>query len=122
MEKIETNKVYCMDAFELLKQLQDKSIDLVLCDLPYGTTRCKWDTILPLDRLWKQYKRILKDDGVVVLTASQPFTTILINSNMDWFRYCWVWDKVKPNGHLVAKFRPMQQTEDILIFTKDNKK
>jgi len=107
---------------ELMQHIPNKSVDMILCDLPYGTTACKWDKILPLNELWKQYKRILKKDGVVVLTASQPFTTDLINSNRDWFRYCWVWDKVKPNGHLVAKFRPMQQTEDILIFTKNNKK
>ena len=101
---------------ELMQHIPDKSVDMILCDLPYGTTACEWDKVLPLDKLWKQYKRILKENGVVVLTASQPFTTDLINSNRDWFRYEWVWIKSKCTGFLTAKYRPMKQHENILIF------
>jgi site-specific DNA-methyltransferase (adenine-specific) len=102
-----------------MKDIPDASVDMVLCDLPYGTTACEWDKVLPLDELWKQYKRILKDDGVVVLTASQPFTTDLINSNRKWFRYCWVWEKSRPTGHLNAKKQPMRKTEDICVYYKN---
>ena len=107
------------DCLELMKDISDKSIDMILCDLPYGTTACKWDTIIPFEPLWEQYNRIIKDNGAIVLFGSQPFTTKLINSNIGKFRYCWVWDKVKPNGHLVAKIRPMQRTEDIVVFGKE---
>ncbi len=98
--------------------LPDKSIDMILCDLPYGTTACKWDTIIPFEPLWKEYKRIIKDRGVIVLTASQPFTTILIASNMKMFKYCWVWDKISKTGHLQVKKQPLKQTEDVCIFYK----
>lgn len=101
-----------------MKDIDDKSIDMILCDLPYGTTACKWDSIIPLEPLWEQYKRIIVDNGAIVLTASQPFTTKLISSNFEMFKYCWVWDKVTARGHLVAKVRPMQQTEDICVFGK----
>jgi len=101
---------------ELMQHIPVKSVDMILCDLPYGTTACEWDKVLPLDELWKQYKRILKEDGVVVLTASQPFTTDLINSNRDWFRYCWVWKKSRPSGFILAKKMPMKEHEDVLVF------
>lgn len=84
-----------------------------------STTQCKWDSILDLNQLWIQYKRIIKDKGNIVLTASQPFTTILINSNLQWFKYCWVWNKIRGVGHLNAKKRPMMCTEDICIFYKN---
>jgi len=104
------------DCLELMKELPDNSVDLILCDLPYGTTACKWDAIIPFDKLWEQYERVSKLNTPIVLTASQPFTSALIMSNVNNFKYCWTWDKVKPNGHLVAKLRPMQRTEDIAVF------
>ena len=113
---LELNKIHQGDCMELMQHIPDKSVDMILCDLPYGTTACEWDKVLPLDGLWKQYKRILKEDGVVVLTASQPFTTDLINSNRDWFRYCWVWKKSRPSGFILAKKMPMKEHEDVLVF------
>jgi len=105
-----------------LYEIPDKSVDMILCDLPYGTTDAKWDKVLPLEELWKQYKRILKEGGVVVLTASQPFTTDLINSNRDWFKYCWVWNKTKSGNFAIAKFQPLRITEDVLIFYRKSGK
>ena len=118
MYKIEEiiNKVHCADCLEFMKLMPDKSVDMILCDLPYGTTACAWDTIIPFEPLWKQYKRIIKDNGAIILTASQPFTSALVMSNIKMFKYCWTWDKTTAKGHLVAKIRPMQQTEDILVF------
>jgi len=113
---IDINKVYLGDCLEVMPSIQDKSIDMILCDLPYGITACKWDTVIPLESLWTQYKRIIKDRGAIVLTASQPFTSILVMSNLKWFKYEWIWNKVTARGHLVAKIRPMAQHENILIF------
>jgi site-specific DNA-methyltransferase (adenine-specific) len=104
------------DCLELMKDIPDGSIDLILCDLPYGTTACKWDSIIPFEPLWAQYKRIAKKNAAIVLTASQPFTTALIASNMKGFRHCWVWEKSKPVGHLRAKLQPMRAHEDVLVF------
>jgi site-specific DNA-methyltransferase (adenine-specific) len=105
------------DCLTLLPTLAAGSVDLVLADLPYGTTACKWDCVIPLTPLWEQYRRVLKPDGVIVLTACQPFTTTLINSNREWFRYTWVWDKVNLfTNQMNAKRMPMRQHEDILIF------
>ena len=106
------------DCLEEMPKLADKSIDMILCDLPYGTTACKWDTIIPFEPLWKQYKRLIKDNGAIVLTASQPFTTKLINSNIKEFKYALVWDKDKAFGVFQAKKRPLKKHEDILIFYK----
>ena len=112
------DKVYLGDCLEIMPELPDKSIDMILCDLPYGTTACKWDTIILLEPLWEQYKRVIKDNGVIVLTSSQPFTTDLINSNRTWFRYTWVWDKLIASGFNYARFQPMRQHEDIVVFYK----
>ena len=117
MEKY-INKVIQGDCLEVMKDIPDKSIDMILCDLPYGTTACKWDTIIPFDKLWEQYERIIKPNGAIVLTASQPFTSALVMSNVKKFKYSWTWDKVTAKGHLVAKYRPMQQTEEICVFGK----
>jgi len=84
---LEINKAYLGDCLELMKNIPDGSIDMILCDLPYGTTACKWDTIIPFEPLWEQYKRIIKDNGVIVLTASQPFTSVLVMSNIKMFKY-----------------------------------
>ena len=82
------------DCLELMKNIPDKSIDMILCDLPYGTTACKWDTVIPFDKLWKQYKRIIKDDAAIVLFGSEPFTSLLICSNIKNFKYNWIWQKI----------------------------
>ena len=112
-----------------MNNITENSVDLVLCDLPYGTTDRKgikdkgdnrlleWDTVIPLDKLWEQYKRVLKPKGVVVLTADQPFTSQLILSNLDWFKYEWIWKKKKTTGFLLANYRPMKQTEDVVVFS-----
>ena len=91
------------DCLEEMKQIPDGVIDMILCDLPYGTTQNKWDSIIPLNLLWNEYSRIIKSNGAIVLTSAQPFTTKLINSNIDNFKYCWIWQKGKPAGHLNAK-------------------
>ena len=106
------------DCLELMKDIPEKSIDMILADLPYGTTACKWDTIIPFKPLWEQYNRIIKDNGAIVLTASQPFTSALVMSNPKMFKYSWIWDKVKPSGFQVAKYRPMMRQEDVLVFGK----
>lgn len=98
--------------------LPDNCVDAVICDLPYGTTKCSWDVVIPFPSLWYRYNRIVKPGGAVVLFGTQPFTTTMIQSNLKNFKYCWVWDKVKPIGHLVVEIRPMQQTEDICVFGK----
>ena len=113
---MELNKIYQGDCLEIMKDIPDKSIDMILCDLPYGTTACKWDTIIPFEPLWEQYKRIIKDNGAIVLTASQPFTSALVMSNPSMFKYALVWDKIRKTGHLNAKKQPMRRTEDVLIF------
>lgn len=105
------------DCLEVMPNIPDKSIDMILCDLPYGTTACKWDTIIPFDPLWAQYKRIIKDNGAIVLTASQPFTSALVMSNPDMFRYEWIWNKNTPTGFLNAKNAPLKQHESICVFS-----
>lgn len=101
-----------------MKQIDDKSIDMILCDLPYGTTACKWDTIIPLEPLWIQYNRIIKDNGVIVLFGSEPFSTLLRYSNLKMYKYDWIWLKTKPSGHLNAKKQPLRKTENISVFYK----
>lgn len=115
---LELNRIYQMDCIEGMKLIPDESIDMILCDLPYGVTACKWDTIIPLDKLWEQYKRIIKFNGAIVLTASQPFTTKLISSNFDMFKYCWYWVKSKPNGWQHSKNKPMAKVEEVCVFSK----
>ena len=106
------------DCLELMPLIADESIDMILCDLPYGTTACKWDSILPLDKLWNEYNRIIKPDGAIVLTASQPFTTTLIISNFKGFKYCWYWDKLNAGSFATAKYKPLSVFEDVCIFSK----
>lgn len=119
---LELNHIYNMDCLEGMKRIDDKSIDMILCDLPYGTTACKWDAIIPFDKLWEQYERIIKDNGAIVLTASQPFTSELIHSNLKMFRYCWVWNKKKAGNIFLAKYQPMKIHEDIAVFSKKTHK
>lgn len=106
------------DCLTLMKQIPSDSVHLILCDLPYGTTKCKWDSILDLEKLWTEYRRILvKPQGVVVLFGQQPFTTRLIASNYDWYKYNFIWKKNKTTQFLLANYRPMKCTEDICVFS-----
>jgi site-specific DNA-methyltransferase (adenine-specific) len=114
------NQVMQGDCLELMKDIPDGSVDMILADLPYGTTACKWDTIIPFEPLWEQYKRIIKDNGAIVLTASQPFTSALVMSNIKMFKYCWVWNKAKAANYVNAKKQPLKIHEDIAVFCKGN--
>ena len=100
------------DCLEKMKDIENGSVDLVLADPPYGTTACKWDSIIPLEPMWEQLKRVIKPNGAIVMTASQPFTTTLIASNIKMFKYCWVWRKERGTGFQIAKYRPMMEAED----------
>ena len=111
-------KLYKGDCLEIMKNITDKSIDMILCDLPYGTTDCKWDSIIPFEPLWEQYKRIIKDNGAIVLFATQPFTTKIISSNLKEYRYNWYWKKNNVTGGVFAKVQPMRCIEDICVFYK----
>lgn len=106
------------DCLELMIDIPDNSVDLILCDLPYGTTACKWDTVIPFDKLWEQYERIIKDTGVIVLFSSSMFTVDLINSNRKLFKYKLIWKKNVPTGMSSAKYRPMNYYEEICVFSK----
>jgi len=100
-----------------MKEIRTGSVDMILCDLPYGTTACKWDAVIPFESLWSEYRRITKPTSAIVLTGSQPFTSTLIMSNLAEFRYCWVWDKVNLNtGALTANKMPMKRHEDVAVF------
>ena len=111
-------KLWQGDCLELMGNMENKSVDLVLCDLPYGTTKCKWDTIIPFEPLWKHYKRIIKDDGVIVLFGQEPFSSIMRISNLGEYKYDWIWDKVKPGAFATAKYAPLKQHELISVFYK----
>ena len=111
-----TVTLYRGDCLEIMPGLLDASVDMVMADPPYGTTACKWDSVIPLEPMWAQLKRLIKPRGAIVMTASQPFTTALISSNMRMFKYCWVWDKKRPSGFQIAKYRPMMRSEDVCIF------
>lgn len=117
MSNLGINKIHLGDCLELMPQIADASIDLILCDLPYGTTNCKWDTIIPFDKLWEQYERIIKPNGAIVLTAQQPFTSALIMSNTKLYKYNWHWNKVKPSSFMNAKNAPMKKIEDVCVFS-----
>lgn len=107
------------DCLELMATIERGSVDMILCDLPYGTTACKWDTVVSFEPLWAHYKRVIKPNGAIVLFGSQPFTSALVMSNIKMFKYQWVWDKVnKFSGHLNAKKQPMRQTEDVVVFSR----
>nr|WP_263323790.1 site-specific DNA-methyltransferase [Neobacillus sp. Marseille-Q6967] len=112
------NEVYEADTIEKMKEIPNKSIDMILCDLPYGTTQNKWDSVIPLDELWEQYNRIIKDNGAIVLTSSGIFTAQLILSQTKYFKYKWVWEKSKATNFLNAKKQPLRKHEDICVFYK----
>ena len=106
------------DCLELMKEIPDKSVDMILCDLPYGTTRNKWDSIIPLNEIWKMLDKLVKPNGAIVLFAQTPFDKMLGASNLKMLRYEWIWDKKLGTGHLNAKKMPMKQHENILVFYK----
>jgi site-specific DNA-methyltransferase (adenine-specific) len=105
------------DCLELMKDIPDKSIDMILCDLPYGTTACKWDTIIPFEPLWEQYERIIKDSGAIVLFGSEPFSTMLRMSNLQNFKYDWIWEKEQGANFMLCKYQPYKVHEIISVFS-----
>lgn len=112
----ELNKIYNEDCLVGMRDIHDKSIDCIICDLPYGTTACSWDVVIPFDKLWEQYERIIKDNGNIILFSSGLFTVDLINSNRNKFRYKLIWNKNVPTGMASAKYRPMKYYEEICVF------
>ena len=104
------------DCLERMKEIPDGSVDAIICDPPYGTTSCKWDSVIDLPLMWEQLKRVIKPNGAIVITSSQPFTTTLISSNLPMFKYIWVWDKKIPSGMSYARYQPMRQHEDVVVF------
>src|SRR4051812_8639320 len=106
------------DCLTVMGDIAPVSVDLILADLPYGTTACKWDTVIPFAPLWECYRRVIKPNGAIVLTASQPFTSALVMSNPKWFRYAWVWEKSRPLGFFDANRKPLKTHEDICVFTE----
>ena len=115
---MENNTIYNGDCLELMKDIEDESVDCIICDLPYGTTACSWDSIIPFDKLWEQYKRIRKDNAPIVLFGSEPFSTYLRMSNINEFKYDWIWQKNKATGFLNAKKQPLNDYEIISVFYK----
>ena len=115
---IELNKIYNEDCLEGMKKIPDGSVDMILCDLPYGTTACTWDEVIPFKPLWQQYERVIKDNGAIVLFGSQPFTSALTMSNPNLFKYEWIWEKSRTAGFLNAKNAPLKKHEDVLVFSK----
>lgn len=116
---LELNRIYQRDCIEGMKMVPEKSIDMILCDLPYGTTRNKWDSVIPLDALWKEYERVIKDNGAIILFAQTPFDKVLGASNLKLLRYEWIWEKDRATGHLNAKRMPMKAHENILVFIRN---
>ncbi len=107
------------DCLKEMRSIPAGSVDMILADVPYGTTSCKWDSVIPLEPMWEQVERVVKPSGAIVMTASQPFTSALIMSNPSLFRYCWVWDKKVPSGMSYARFQPMRQHEDVVVFYRE---
>ncbi len=111
-------QLYHGDCLEVMPTLESESVDMILCDLPYGTTACHWDSVIPFEPLWAQYKRLIKPKGAIVLFGSQPFTSALVMSNIEWFRYAWIWQKSNGGGFLNANRQPLKRHEDISVFSK----
>lgn len=109
------------DCIDIMQSIDSDSIDLVLADPPYGITACKWDSVIDLAEMWDQLRRITKNKAAIVLNSSQPFTTTLISSNREMFKYCWVWEKSRSTGFLQSKYMPMKSTEDVCVFCKSGK-
>jgi site-specific DNA-methyltransferase (adenine-specific) len=111
-------QLYQGDCLEVMKQIPDKSVDMILCDLPYGSSACSWDIVIPFDKLWEQYNRIIKDDGVICLFGNEPFASKLRTSNLKYYRYDWIWDKGTHSNPLLAKKQPLRVYENICVFYK----
>jgi len=109
-------ELFCGDCLEAMRDIPDGSVDMVMADPPYGTTACKWDSIIPLEPMWEQLKRIIKTNGAIVLFGGQPFTSALIMSNVKMFKYCWVWEKIRGSNPMLAKKQPLRYHEDIVVF------
>jgi site-specific DNA-methyltransferase (adenine-specific) len=118
IETIGNCVLYCGDCLEIMPMFEDGSVHSVITDLPYGTTYAPWDSVIPLDQLWLQYERIIRGRGALVFNASQPFTTTLIQSNLRWFKYEWIWDKHNPTNFANAKRQPLKQHENIVVFSR----
>ena len=118
MNGLPLNEIIHGDCLEVMRQFPDKSIDMILCDLPYGTTDCKWDSVIPFDKMWDQYERIIKDDGAIVLFGNEPFSSALRMSNLDLYKYDWKWDKIQGANFLNVKYQPLKNIEDIMVFSK----
>jgi site-specific DNA-methyltransferase (adenine-specific) len=116
---VKLDVIYNEDCLTGMSRIPNRSIDMILCDLPYEITQCRWDSMIPLDKLWVQYNRVIKSNGAIVLFAAQPFTTKLINSNLSGFKYSWVWEKSKATNYLNAKKQPLRAHEDIVVFYKN---
>lgn len=116
--QMETVSLHMGECLEIMKTIPGGSVDMVLCDLPYGTTACKWDSVIPLERLWEEYLRVLTQKGAVVLTAAQPFTTALVASNLGMFKYCWYWAKSRVTGFANAKRQPLRCVEEVVVFAR----
>ena len=112
------NRIFHGDCLEIMSEIGDKTIDMILCDLPFGTTNCKWDTPINLQELWQHYERIIKDNGAIVLFGQAPFDKVLGASNLQLLRYEWIWEKTAATGHLNAKKMPLKAHENILVFYK----
>lgn len=117
---LKNNEIYMMDCIEAMKLIENETIDLIICDLPYGTTASSWDLIINFKDLWEQYERIIKPEGAIILTASGTFTNKVINSNEKLYKYKWIWEKTKPTNFVNAKNRPLSCFEEILVFSKGN--
>jgi DNA modification methylase len=113
---IAPNTLHCGDCLELMAGIPDGSVDAVICDLPYGTTAAKWDSVIPLPELWQQYRRVCRAGAAIILTASQPFTSVLGASNLTMLRYSWIWEKSKASNFLLARKQPLKAHEDVLVF------
>lgn len=116
---LKLNQIYLGDCLEIMKDIPKESIDMILCDLPFGTTNCRWDTVIDLDKLWEHYDRVIKPNGAILLFAQTPFDKVLGCSNLKLLRYEWIWEKTTATGHLNAKKMPMKAHENILVFYKE---
>jgi len=119
---MEIDKIYLGDCLELMPKMEAGMFDMILCDLPYGTTNCKWDAVISFEKIWEQYERLIKPNGAIVFTASQPFTSALVMSNPKLFKYEWIWEKSKASNFLLAKKQPLKAHENILVFANGTPK
>lgn len=117
-ELIKRYEIMLGDCMELMKEIPDGRVDMIMCDLPYGTTACKWDSVIPFKPLWNEYRRVCKDNAAIVLMGSQPFTSALVMSNIGDYRCSWVWAKGKSGNFAIAKTQPLRVTEDVLVFSR----